>query len=614
MIKLVWLCILFVTLSTAASAQVNLGHGGAWFNPETAGQGILVEVLPNQREVFVAWFTYADAEQAKVGAVDQRWFTAQGPIIGNVATLAVSRSTGGQFDQAGGVETAPYGVATLQFESCDSARFTYVLGDARAGSFDLARIAPSQFCDEQSDLAQAVSLPTEIASTETTAFVDVAIIPMDDSADVLGRLTVIVRNGKIETIGPFSAIEIPENAQIVHAPNAFLIPGLVDAHTHMTTNMSEYLNFLPPVNALDQMADNQLRLYLANGVTTIFNLGDFGEPLTRWSEEIIAGERIGPTIYAAQYARGGPGTGDGGPAGRFISGPADARSFTRAADAAGFEMMKIYNWTPADATDALVEQSRQLGLPIAGHIPQTVNGRSFLESGNLDLVAHLEVYTWSIFGWGQRANDIPPAVTSAVTGNVAQVTTLAIVETIADIWCRDQSGRDRFWALPETAYMSPSEVGLHNESMTTTRFAPPGCIQGAYDPQVPYMGQLAKALHAEGVPLILGTDSPTVFGAAGFSAIRELEALDRAGFSAAEILEIATRNGGDFIRERYSEDQRFGRIAPGYRADLILIDGNPLEDVARIGSDRLGVMARGHWRSSELLDSMADEVRSQYVQ
>ena len=595
-----------------AASQINAGHGGAWFNPQTPGQGILVEVLPESRQVFVAWFTYASGDGTKMGADGQRWLTGQGPVDGDSASLALSITRGGIFDTPSSVETTPAGNAELTFTSCTSAMFSYALDEGLSGSFELVRISDGSHCQQLE--AQAGLVPFEVASSRAVAFVDVSLVSMaDDGPAILAHQTVLVEDGVITDVGPTASLAVPPGTEVISVANGYLMPGLVDTHTHLATNLSEFLDFLPPTPMLDAMADNQLALYLANGVTTIFNLGDFGEPLPRWAAEVRAGQRIGPTIYAAQYARGGTSTPDGGPVGRSVAGANDARSFTAAADHAGFDMMKVYNYTPAAAAAALVDEARARGMPVAGHIPQTVEGLSFLAAGDLDLLAHAEAFTWAVFGWGQRPEDLPPAIDAMLAGDVTLSTTLGIVETIGAIWCHDRPGIEAFWALPEVAYMSQTEVNLHHEGMTTARWNPGGCASGAYEPQVPYMYQLVRQMHAAGVNVVLGTDSPTVLGAAGFSALRELEALARAGLGNHDVLRIATRNAGDFIAAEITGAERFGRIAPGYRADLVLLDGNPVDSLQRIREGRLGVMARGHWRSAALLEALLADIRSEYA-
>ena len=132
-------------LSAGVQAQVNVGHGGAWFNPQTPGQGLLVEVLPDD-ELFVAWFTYRQSDAAKVGAEGQRWLTAQGTISGDEAVLTLYQTAGGVFDSPAAPSTMAVGSAVMRFVSCTSATFEYVLDAGPAGEMELVRIGTGSYC------------------------------------------------------------------------------------------------------------------------------------------------------------------------------------------------------------------------------------------------------------------------------------------------------------------------------------------------------------------------------------------------------------------------------------------------------------------------------------
>lgn len=103
-----------------------------------------------------------------------------------------------------------------------------------------------------------------------------------------------------------------------------------------------------------------------------------------------------------------------------------------------------------------------------------------------------------------------------------------------------------------------------------------------------------------------------LLGAAGFSAYDELLAMERAGLERAQILEICTRNGGRFIQQRLDAGELFGQVAPGFRADLLLLSRNPLQDLNSIEDYRIGVMAWGHWRSTEFFAPLLEAIRQQY--
>jgi plastocyanin len=142
----------------AVPVKLNRGMSGAWFEPATSGQGMLLDVDPVTRFVFVAWFTYerpstgAPGEAAKVGVSDNRWLTAQGNYTdgSNAVTLSMFKTGGGRFDQGGGTTTTAAGTLTLEFTSCNSAIATYTLTpEFISSTIELTRVLPGTEADCQ---------------------------------------------------------------------------------------------------------------------------------------------------------------------------------------------------------------------------------------------------------------------------------------------------------------------------------------------------------------------------------------------------------------------------------------------------------------------------------
>jgi imidazolonepropionase-like amidohydrolase len=113
------------------------------------------------------------------------------------------------------------------------------------------------------------------------------------------------------------------------------------------------------------------------------------------------------------------------------------------------------------------------------------------------------------------------------------------------------------------------------------------------------------------VPLLMGTDSPTVLGVPGFSAVDEVQAMVNSGIPLSDALRIATWNGGQFISERLELEQPFGAIREGWRADLLLLGSNPLIDAANL-EDIEGVMGLGRWRSNAWFEDRLEAIAQSY--
>ena len=124
-----------------AGASINVGHSGAWFDPATSGQGLMIDVEPSGQSIFVAWFTFTDAASDDPGR--QRWLTAQGSFSGTAAVLAVHETLGGEFDNARSVETNEVGTMRIDFSDCGNALLGYSLDDEQlTGAIAITRLMP----------------------------------------------------------------------------------------------------------------------------------------------------------------------------------------------------------------------------------------------------------------------------------------------------------------------------------------------------------------------------------------------------------------------------------------------------------------------------------------
>lgn len=120
---------------------INAGHSGAWFNPETSGQGQFIDVQPDEQFMFISWFTYTAEDSAQ--PFEQRWLTAQGNYSGNLAELTLYETLGGRFDDTQAVQTTAIGTVTLRFDDCEQGEMTYSLEEeGLQGAFPLQRVIP----------------------------------------------------------------------------------------------------------------------------------------------------------------------------------------------------------------------------------------------------------------------------------------------------------------------------------------------------------------------------------------------------------------------------------------------------------------------------------------
>lgn len=415
---------------------------------------------------------------------------------------------------------------------------------------------------------------------EPTAFVGVHVIPLVGS-DTLDDQTVLVREGRIVAVGPMDRVVPPEGTRVIEGRGKYLVPGLTDMHVHVATETAV------------EAGPRQLLLLLANGVTTILNAGDFGEPLNDWADEIRNGEMVGPTIYTAQYARGAR---DGNPTSVQVTSPDQARDYVRRSKLEGYSFIKVYNWTGPQEFAAIVDETRRQGMAVIGHVPQEVGLDDALRGG-MAMLAHVGaggLFRSHYQAW-MEPSDYPRTARLVREAGVFVATTLAVEEVQAKVWGGSEQGWQEVLHQPGVRYAHPATIARWELKTKGQKiFSLDGREPGGRDAAVREMKRLTRLLHDENVNLLLGSDAPTVLLMAGFSIHRELAILQEIGIGAHDILTIASRNGGEFIHRHVPDAAPFGTIAPGMRADLLLLEADPLEDVGNL-QKRTGVMARGRW-------------------
>jgi hypothetical protein len=231
--------------------------------------------------------------------------------------------------------------------------------------------------------------------------------------------------------------------------------------------------------------------------------------------------------------------------------------------------------------------------------------------GGQFLVAHLEELIYALF---KSPDDDPLAAPpdSAVREAVALlnakhafvVADLFTFQSIAEQWGRPDVIA-RYFAEPEAKYV-PYEWRLSWRRDDYVK------RKGSLDRRAVFLARLAKALQDAGIPLVTGTDAPTIPGVVpGFSLHDDLDRLVAAGFTRFQALSAATRTPGEFVSRTIHDSPQFGQVTPGYRADLTLSDANPLDDLRTLRTPA-GVMSHGHWYDRAALQGLLDNGASDY--
>lgn len=422
------------------------------------------------------------------------------------------------------------------------------------------------------------------AEPKATAFVHVNVVPMDRERVLLDQ-TVLVEKGVIAAVGP--DVPVPSGAQIIDGRGKFLSPGLADMHAHSESW-------------------EDMKVYLANGVTTVLNLGGTSEAFIGQRVPLLnSGERPGPHIYAALRIDGTPRYGQ-----FVVTTPDEARWAVRLAKTNGYRFIKVYNTLSPEAFAAAAAEAGKLGLGVVGHNVEAVGIPAQLEQGQA-LVAHLEDLMYGLFTPPEEdplaAPDdalIPQAVDLLRRNQAYVVADLVTFQTIAEQWGRPdvlagylQSGDARF--VPFEWRMNWKRQGYVKKSGSLARRAA-------------FLGRLTKALADGGVGLLAGTDAPTIPGIVpGLSLHDNLDRLVGAGLSPFQALSSATRTPGEYLRRTIVDEPSAGEVRAGLRADLILSDRNPLEDLNILRAPA-GVMSHGRWYDRAELRGLLEEVHNDY--
>lgn len=417
----------------------------------------------------------------------------------------------------------------------------------------------------------------------------VNLIPMTSGNDIINNATVVIRDNKITSInGP-----APDSAQVIDGRGKWLIPGLIDMHVHNLASTGFGTNY--PTKAANFFIDTQdfMILYVANGVTTAFELSGRAEHFGQ-RNEIAQGKVIGPRIALAALIDGGHATG------MIANTPSDGRQIVRVAKGMGFEFIKVYSSLDAETFKAIVDEAAKGEMKVVGHLPNAFQGKlqeAFVP--NFDLVAHAEEFAKQTKDYSDR--DAAHFAQLAKTNGTWLSPTLITMVRIA------QQARtlDSIRNLPYLPYVHPL---MQSKWLTSNQYNRGTSSKRIdyFDQLVEFHNKLVKAFKDAGVPMLAGTDAGTSGVVWGYALHDELELLVKAGLTPQEALASATRLPAAWLQI----SDKVGTIEVGKFADLVLLDANPL---VSIGNTRkiAGVFFNGKWVSKEIIDTKLSELSMQ---
>jgi hypothetical protein len=418
-----------------------------------------------------------------------------------------------------------------------------------------------------------------VADTQPVAFVEVNVLPMDRER-ILERYTVIVRNGRIESLGPMTDIAVPADARRIDGRGKYLMPGLAEMHGHLPNPSAP--------GATPEVTEAVLFLYLANGVTAV--RGMQGNPAAlELRDRIARREVLGPRLWVA----GQPFSGNSA---RTV---ADARRMVREQKAQGFDLLKIHEGLSRAIYDTIARAAKRVSIPFGGHVPDDVGLFHALRAGQIT-IDHLDNYVEAAGGTNAGPTGIDSVVQATRSAGAWVVPTLAL-------WATFLAGdAATLGGLPELRYVPAQWTVNWTQQVRAMRQNNPDVTAGLQ--VIALRGRILKALSDAGAHILLGTDSPQLFSVPGFSVHHEIQAMREAGLTPYQILESGTRR----VAEYFGASEEFGTVETGRRADLVLLSGNPLQDLGALARPA-GVMVNGTWLPQPEIEQRLSRIAERFA-
>jgi imidazolonepropionase-like amidohydrolase len=456
--------------------------------------------------------------------------------------------------------------------------------------------------------ALSLALPLCVAAQATTkAFVDVTVVPLDRDRAVRHQ-TVVVEGEKIVAFGPVASTRVPNTATRIDGRGKFLMPGLAEMHAHVVGGQN-------PNH--EQINRDILFLYVANGITSIRAM--LGAPnQLPLREQLKRGEVLGPMMYVSAPSLNG----------NSAPNPDTAIKLVRAHKAAGYDFLKIHPGLSRETYDAIARTAKEVGITWAGHVPAAVGLPHAIEAGQAT-VDHLDgVLEASVSdSLGVRLQSGAATLPELVNGvQPARFPVLAAQMKAAKVWSiptilvwenlfQQNETPEEMGARAEMKYWPRAAVAnyVNQKRNQIAQQQQQGLTAATAARYLALRRQALKAFADAGAPLLMGTDSPQLFMVPGFALHRELKIIADAGLTPYQIYESGAKNVARYVATSLEQDGNFGTVAVGNRADLVLLDADPLASVENL-TKRSGVMVRGRWVSREEIDRGLAELATKYAQ
>jgi hypothetical protein len=405
-------------------------------------------------------------------------------------------------------------------------------------------------------LALMLFTPLAASGQETLRISNITVVDVVNGA-LLAARTVTITDGRIQRIYAYGELVPDQDGQVVDGTGRFLIPGFADMHVHLYT-------------------EGDLLTYVARGITVVRNMAGDSTHL-RMRRRVTAGDIIGPRIVTAgPVIEARPLS---HPDNVGVDAPNTVREVVSQQKREGYDFVKVYNSLAAEVFDSLIAVTTELSIPVAGHVPVQVGLGGAL--GRQKSIEHFRGYPqvlamqplpddaefkeWSLAWNALDTLRIPDAARRTAERGTWNVPTFTFIRHEM----QPESGHAELLARPELRYLSLSGLPTDRRKGYLAPFSEEDfkAVQRGLEGQF----RLLRALEKAGAGLLVGTDS----WLGGFAYADELELLVTAGLTPARVLRMATADAAAFL----GQTDTWGRVEEGLRADLVVLDGNPLADI-----------------------------------
>ncbi len=423
----------------------------------------------------------------------------------------------------------------------------------------------------------------------TFAITGATVVPMTKDT-VIRDATVLVRDGRIAAVGATRNVQVPSGARRIDGRGKYVIPGLADMHAHLYSDG----------DVPDSVAKYELGVMVANGVTaTRLMIGTREHFALR--REVEAGRIVGPQLWLASPQF----TGREDVNSRVVTSPEDARSAVKQMADLGYDFVKLTLFITPPVYDAIVSEAKRQGIRVVGHVDPEVGVARALAAGQQ--IEHLDNYLESVLAdsapmrasvsdrgvfqpkFWESLDYVDDAKVERIAGATARAGsyTCPTLTVFKKAFALGQS-EEEIKARPDWGIMPPEMRALYLGAREKYWKNP--ATEARRMRWVQVRDRLVKAIADSGGKIMTGSDTPEWFFGYGWTLHREMESLVAAGLTPYQALAAATRNPAEFLRA----SKEWGTIEAGKRADLVLLEANPLEDI-RNSSRIEAVVVGGRW-------------------